>query len=187
MQKPRGPGVFFDEAKGLNDMEKTLRVINSMVADGIIEKYAIGGAVAATYYLEPAATLDLDIFISLPKEGALVSLQPIYEYLKDRGYREQNEFILIEGWPVQFLPAGNALVEEALQNAIPAELSGTPTRIMKAEHLAAIALQLGRTKDFLRVLQFVEQGVLDSKRFTDILERFGLLEYWRRFSDRYLH
>ena len=57
---------------------------------------------------------------------------------------------------------------------------------MKAEHLAAIALQLGRTKDFLRLTQFVEQGVLDSQAFDDILERFQLLERWRSFCDRYL-
>ena len=30
-----------------------------MQADGVIGKYAIGGAVGATFYLEPAATLDL--------------------------------------------------------------------------------------------------------------------------------
>jgi len=37
-----------------------------MQAGGVIEKYAIGGAVGATLYLEPAATLDVDIFVTLP-------------------------------------------------------------------------------------------------------------------------
>ncbi len=35
-----------------------------MQADGIIGAYAIGGAVGATFYLEPVATLDLDVFVS---------------------------------------------------------------------------------------------------------------------------
>jgi hypothetical protein len=44
----------------------TLETINQMQADGVIGKYAIGGAVGATFYLEPAATLDVDIFVTLP-------------------------------------------------------------------------------------------------------------------------
>ena len=35
--------------------------VNPMQADRVIGRYAIGGAVAATFYLEPAATLDLDL------------------------------------------------------------------------------------------------------------------------------
>ncbi len=68
-------------------MKETLELINQMQADGIIGKYAIGGAVGATFYLEPAATLDLDIFVVLPTTsgGLLLSLSPIYDYLKTRG------------------------------------------------------------------------------------------------------
>lgn len=36
-------------------MNGTLEVINRMQADGIIGRYAIGGAVGATFYLEPVA------------------------------------------------------------------------------------------------------------------------------------
>ena len=36
-------------------------VLNQMRADGVIERYAIGGAVGATFYLEPVATLDVDV------------------------------------------------------------------------------------------------------------------------------
>jgi hypothetical protein len=35
-----------------------------MQAEGVIGKYAIGGAVGATFYLEPSATLDVQIFVS---------------------------------------------------------------------------------------------------------------------------
>jgi hypothetical protein len=33
-----------------------------MQADGVIERYAIGRAAGATFYLEPIATLDVDTF-----------------------------------------------------------------------------------------------------------------------------
>jgi hypothetical protein len=94
----------------------TLEVINQMQADGVIGQYAIGGAVGATFYLEPIATLDIDVFISFQKsaESPLLTLSPIYDYLTARGFKAEKEYIIIEKWPVQFLPPGNALVEEAL-------------------------------------------------------------------------
>lgn len=167
-------------------MKATLAVINQMQSDGIIGKYAIGGAVGATFYLEPAATLDIGIFISFQDAGSLISLSPIYDYLKERGFKSEKEYIIIEGWPVQFLPAGNALVEEALAQAVETELEGIPTRVMTAEHLTAIALQTGRAKDFSRVLQFVESGVLAPDRLDSILSRHGLLAKWEEFGNKFL-
>lgn len=51
-------------------MKATLEVINRMRTDGVIGKYAIGGAVGATFYLEPSATLDIDVFVSF-QTGAI--------------------------------------------------------------------------------------------------------------------
>ena len=56
-------------------MKARLEAINQMQADRGIGRYAIGGAVGATFCLEPAATLDLNIFATLPAAsgGCLVS------------------------------------------------------------------------------------------------------------------
>ncbi len=35
------------------DIQAVLKAINQMQADGVIHRYAIGGAVGATFYLEP--------------------------------------------------------------------------------------------------------------------------------------
>jgi hypothetical protein len=159
-----------------------------MQADGVIGRYAIGGAVGATFYLEPVATLDIDIFVSFQNVPAskLISLSPIYDYLTAHGYRTEGEYIVIEGWPVQFLPPGNALVEEALAQAIETDLEGVPTRVMTAEHLTAIALETGRAKDHARILQFIESGTLDTDKVDGILKRHGLIEKWERFGDKFL-
>jgi hypothetical protein len=167
-------------------MKATLAVINQMQSDGVIGKYAIGGAVGATFYLEPAATLDIDIFISFRNTGSLISLSPIYDYLAARGFKIEKEYIIVEGWPVQFLPAGNALVEEALAQSVETELEGMRTWVMTAEHLTAIALQTGRAKDFNRVLQFIESGALTSDKLDSILSRHGLLAKWEKFGDKFL-
>jgi hypothetical protein len=113
-------------------VKATLEVINRMQADGVIGKYAIGEAVGATFYLEPAATLDVDVFVSLPKtrSGALLTLTPIYDYLQKRGYKSEGEYVVIEGWPVQFLPPSDALGEEALAQAAKTEVEGVRTWVM---------------------------------------------------------
>ena len=46
------------------NIRDTIAAVNQMQADGVIGRYAIGGAVGATFYLEPVATLDVDIFVT---------------------------------------------------------------------------------------------------------------------------
>ena len=168
-------------------MKATLELINQMEADGVIGKYAIGGAVGATFYLAPAATVDLDLFVTLPGEsGLLVSLAPIYEYLKSRGGTEQDEYIVVKDWPVQFLMPGNALQKEAVNQAISTNVEGVPTRVISAEHLVAIALETGRAKDHTRILQFVEQGAVDREKLKDVVERHNLSAKWSQFERRFL-
>ena len=170
------------------NITEAIAIINRMQADGIIGRYAIGGAVGATFYLEPVTTLDLDIFVGFRAEpGQLLSLRPIYDYLTSRGYPVEGEYIVVAGWPVQFLPPGSPLVEEALAEAAERDIDGVPMRVFTAEHLAAIALQLGRAKDKARLLQFVEAGALDAGRFQAIVARHGLVERWRQFERQFLH
>ncbi len=170
------------------DIKAVIAVINQMQADAVVERYAIGGAVGATFYLEPVATLDVDIFVAFRSEpgSLLVSPQPIFDYLKAHGGTMEGEYIVIAGWPVQFLPPGTLLVAEALQEAVVRDVDGTPARVLTAEHLAAIALQTGRAKDKARLLQFVEAGVLNAVRFQAILARHGLVAAWQKFERQFL-
>jgi hypothetical protein len=168
-------------------VKETLQTINEMQADGVIGQYAIGGAVGATFYLAPAATVDLDVFVTLPDpSGLLVSLSPIYEYLQARGGRIQDEYILVGDWPVQFLTPGNDLEQEAVAQAITTKVEEVATRIMSAEHLMAIALKTGRAKDHNRILQFIEQVTYDPAKLMDIFERHGLNTKWQNFESRFL-
>lgn len=168
-------------------MNGTLEMINRMQADGIIGRYAIGGAVGATFYLEPVATADVDVFVMLPTApgSPLLSLSPIYEYLTARGCHLEGERIVIGDWPVQFLPPHSALDEEALAEAVGTEVDGIRTWVLSAEHLVAIALQTGRTKDFARIVQFLEQDAVNAQRLSRILEMHGLISQWERFKSKY--
>lgn len=116
----------------------------------------------------------------------LVSLQPIFDYLKGHGGTIEGEYIVVAGWPVQFLPAADPLVLEALDQTIQKSVADVPARVFTAEHLAAVALQTGRAKGKARLLQFIEGGALDSARFQGILERHGLATAWQRFEQQFL-
>ena len=169
-------------------IEEVLRTVSQMKNDGVIKRYAVGGAVAATFYLEPVSTLDVDIFIEVHASlgSLIVSLDPIFCYLRERGCTMEGEYAMIGGWPVQFLPPTGPLIEEALESAVELDVEGISVRVFTAEHLAAIALQTGRAKDKARLLQFIEAGALGSPNFEEIIARHDLDEKWQKFRRQFL-
>jgi hypothetical protein len=168
-------------------MEKVIQVLNRMQADGIIERFAIGGGIAAIRYLEPYLTDDIDVFISPVVVGpnGLVSFGRIYEYLEELGYNTEKEYIKIEGWLVQFVPASESVQEEAVAQADRVAFGGEYTPIFSAEHLAAELLRSGRLKDHMRVVALLESRQMDMEVFRDIISRHGLAEKWKEFAVRY--
>lgn len=172
-------------------IQDTFKVINRMVADGIIGRYAVAGAVAALNYLEPTLTQDLDILISVagledrPKTG-LVTLEPIFAYLRGTGYSQfVGEGVVVEGWPVQFLPVASPLDAEGLAQAINIEVETDEGPLLvstlRPEHLVATALRVGRPKDRIRIMQFLESDAVDLKALQSVLQRHKLVDEWRAF------
>lgn len=98
----------------------------------------------------------------------------------------EGEYFLIGGWPVQFLPPHSPLVDEALAKASSLKIDDDPVSVMTAEHLAAIALELGRPKDKARLLQFMDEGALDMATFEDIVNRYQLAPKWLIFQTQFL-
>ena len=124
-------------------MKSALAVLNELEAQGLLGRYAIGGAMGAMFYVEPVATYDLDIFVVLPaSHGGLITRTPLYDALHRRGYEPKAECVMIEGVPVQFLPAYNALAEEALLQARNVDVEGVPTRVLRIEHAFGVCPRL---------------------------------------------
>jgi hypothetical protein len=177
-------------------IKETLEIINAMEADGIIARYAIAGAVAAYNYIEPAVTDDLDILISFDEvsqqaKTGLVTLAPIFSYIKARGYDEhRKEGLVIAGWPVQFLPVANDLDAEALTAAQEVEIAinetvgSVRTRVLRAEHIVATSLRVGRPRDLIRISQFLEEGAVDIAALCAVLDRHALIQAWQTFCRR---
>jgi hypothetical protein len=168
-------------------MRDTFRVINKMVEDGAIHSYAVAGAVAALNYIEPALTEDVDVLISVEEaqRSGLMTLEPIFAYLRELGYAElRKEGIVIEGWPVQLLPVTDALDAEGLAQAVETAIDGAAPikiRILRAEHVVATAMKVGRPKDRGRVAQFLAERAVDLDALRGVLDRHDLRDAWTRF------
>jgi hypothetical protein len=161
-------------------MEKTLNVLNRLVADGVIEKYAIGGAMGAMFYTEPVSTYDLDVFAVIPAlPSGLLTLTPLYQHLSHIGYEAEGECVMIEGTPVQFLPAYNPLVAEALENSVILDYGAIKVPVLSAEYLVVISIQTGRAKDKIRVRMMLDEAELNMGKLFDILDRHKLVEKGR--------
>jgi hypothetical protein len=168
------------KAGSVASLPDVFRVLNDMKSDGLIEDYAIGGAMAVLFYAEPTRTYDLDVFVLLPfSEETIVVLTPIYAWLESRGFEPRGEHVIIHGVPVQLIPAYNDLVEAAITEARVLDYDDVPVRVTPPEHLVAIAFQTGGRKRRERAFQLLETADIDRDLLDSLLSRYGIEESWR--------
>ena len=167
-------------------MKQTLEVLLQLRSEGVLARFAVGGAIAASFYIEAVATEDLDIFAFLrPSPGGLVVLTPLYERLKELGATVQDEHVLIHSWPVQILPAYTPLVEDAVRDAREQTFEGLAVPVVTADYLCAIALQTGRPKDYLRVYSLIQAGCVSIAKLRQLIQAHLLHERWNDYARRY--
>jgi len=151
-------------------MKEVAQLLNEMRASGVIIDYALFGAAAQMRYTEPVATLDADVLIALPSPEGL-----------------EGEAVRVDAWPVQFIPVFSPLTRDALVQAETADFEGVPFRVVRADYLAVIALSVGWSKDFTRILGLLESGSVSGEEIARLAERHDLLEAWKRFEARFLN
>ncbi len=161
-------------------------MLNELVDAGVIRGYALFGAAAQMRYTEPVATLDADVLVAVPSPERLDLLGPIYAFCSARGYTPEGEAVRVGAWPVQFVPIFDALTREALEQAETVDFEGVPLRVVKAVHLAVIALSVGRAKDLARVLALLESESVTPREIGSLAEKHGLGEVWKGFAARFL-
>lgn len=174
----------------LANFEKVIDVLDNLHDANIIEKFAIGGAFAATLHNEPISTIDLDIFFLLKEksDSLILSLDKIYEYARQNGFSFDHEFINIHGWLVQFVEAShNDLWKEAIETADSFKIGDSEVFVIGCEHLVAMWLFAGRAKDYQKVAIFWEADILDEQKLVDILEKHGLISKWNKEKWRFIN
>jgi hypothetical protein len=145
-------------------------LLNDMRAAGVITNYALFGAVAQMRYTEPVATLDADVLVAVPAPDRLA----------------EGDAVRVGAWPVQFVPVFSPLTREAVEQAETADFEGIGLRVVRADHLAVIALSVGRAKDLTRILALLESGSVGTEQIAALAERHALSDAWRRFEARFL-
>jgi hypothetical protein len=167
-------------------MQELARLLNAMCDAQVVSTYALFGAVAQMRYTEPVATLDADVLVAVPDSDRLDVLGEIYHFCEARGYTAEGEAVRVGAWPAQFVPAFSPLTKEALEQAETADFDGEPFRVVRADHLAVIALSVGRAKDYTRILALLESGSVDAEAIGRLSERHGLGDAWAGFRRRFL-
>ena len=106
-------------------MQTVLQALNRLVADRVIENYAIGGAIGSSFYIDAFQTEDVDAFVFLPLSSTdLVLLSPVYAALVALGDAIEREHVRFGEWPLQILSDANPLIAEAIREAIVVDFEG---------------------------------------------------------------
>jgi hypothetical protein len=157
-----------------------LFLLNRLKGDGVIDDYAIAGAVAVGLWTEPVATQDLDVIVSIASETHPLDPQrPLFDWLDRHGHPLEGEHVVIAGVPVQFLAAWSPLVREAVATAAEAVYDPddprSPTiRLIRPTYLVAMwqadqGADTPRRRE--RAARLREAGLVDDVLLTALLSR----------------
>lgn len=149
--------------------EKAIKRLNRLKKTGVIKDYAIGGAHAVAYYLEPIKTLDLDIFVFAESDEDFYIFRT---YIKKAGFRMRGTHVIIDDTPVHFLPGSlHPLINEAVRRAKRIRIRSIPTKVLTVEYLIVSLLMAFRLKDKMVIPDLL--GLADMEKLRGIIERFG--------------
>ena len=81
-------------------MKQVAQLLNDMLACGVIQNYALFGAMAQMRYTEAVATLDADVLVAVPSADKMDVFTGIYGFCKERGFETEGEAIRVGSWPV---------------------------------------------------------------------------------------
>jgi hypothetical protein len=94
-----------------------------------------------------------------PSASGLLILTPLYERMKELG----------------------GVVENAPEHPF----EDLKVRVVDANYLRAIALQTGRSKDYLRIHTLIESGHVNTVKLTALIQNYNLIERWETYVRRF--
>ena len=143
-----------------------LKVFNRLKEKKVFEDYAVGGAIAVSYYVEPRATRDLDIFLLTDEEGYELT----WKRLERLGYEHWEDSIIVEGVPVDIVSSNqHPFYEGAIRTSKKIRIGDTSIRIFTPEYLIATKLLVFRNKDKVDIYDLLKYEKIDVAELKDIL------------------
>lgn len=149
--------------------ESVIRKLNRLKQAGVIKDYAIGGAHAVAYYLEPVKTLDFDIFILIESDQDFYDFR---SYIRKSGLKMSGTHVVIDNTPVHFLPGSmDPFINEAVRRSKKIRIGGIHTKVLSVEYLILSLLISFRLKDKMVIPDLFESA--DEERLMEIIERYS--------------
>lgn len=90
---------------------------------------------------------------------------------------------MIEGIPVQFIPAYNELVEEAVNNSVERTYKNVKSKVISPEYLIAIMIDTYRSNDKERVLRFFEEFDVNMNVLNLIFTKYDLADKFKTLKN----
>ena len=153
-------------------MQDITELLNDMKKLNIIKKWALCGGVAAKYYVNPPITKDIDFFVIID-DTSIMFMSPIYGYMISRGAKFKGHLFTYKGVTVDIIAAKDGLIMEGINKAVKCSIDNASVNILRANYLAAIALEVGRDKDIDRVIRLIDANLLDSG-FYGLLDKYKI-------------
>lgn len=145
-----------------------LRALNGLKRRKVIRDYVVIGAVAATTYMEPVFTEDIDVIVLVDTDEEYLST---FTAISQQAEAQLGMHQVLGGVPVQLFPSTiMPLYRDTLDGARQVRLGNLRVKIASAEHLVLLYLLAFRERDQIRVRFLL--GNIDEGRLRHLLERF---------------
>ncbi len=142
--------------------------LNGLKRRRIIRDYAIIGAVAATAYMEPISTEDIDVVILADSDEEYLRA---YGVIAEPAEGQEGMHQIPGGVPIQLFPSTvMPLYRDTVEQAKKVRIGNLRAKVATAEHLILLYLTANRQRDRLRVSYLIEDA--DESILQALLERF---------------
>lgn len=146
----------------------SLRALNGLKRRKVIRDYVVIGAVAATRYMEPVFTEDIDVIVLIETDEEYRST---FRAVAQHAEAQDGMHQVPGGVPVQLFPSNiMPLYQDTLEAALPVRLGNIRVKIATPEHLILLYLLAFREKDQIRVRYLL--GNIEEGRLERLLGRF---------------
>ena len=147
---------------------EAFRVLNGLKRRKVIRDYVVIGAVAATTYMEPVYTEDIDVIVLVDTDEEYRST---FTSISQEAEAQDGMHQVLGGVPVQLFPSTiMPLYRDALEGARQVRLGNLRVKFASAEHLILLYLLAFRERDHLRVRELLRN--IDEDRLQFLLKRF---------------
>ena len=145
-----------------------IRVLNGLKRRRVIRDYVLIGAVAATAYMEPVFTEDLDIIVLGSNDN---EYRRVFHRVAEFADGLEGMHYIFGGTPVQMFPTTvKPLFRDTLEQARLARVGNLRVKVASPEHLIVLYLEAFRARDQLRIPHLLPAA--DKGRLETVLRGF---------------